>query len=117
MSEEEAYRDVWMSDDQWSCALLLRDLFHGFHHIDGDIRPCSTGIQINTSGRLFATYDFDGLTRAVIMAHDRCIRFEIRPCTPQLLKLTLWQRKGRDGAMHDRHPTMEDAIAAARGQS
>lgn len=62
-----------------------------------------------------ATYDFDNLTRLVIGAHDECIRVEIEPRTFRHLRINMWPRKGRTGAMFERHPTIEDAIAQFRG--
>lgn len=109
------YRKPWMSDDQWNCAMFVAELFGGFHHVLGEFKTCSTGIEVNVSnGNWAATYDFDGLTRAVIMAHDRMVRFEIAPSGPRMLKLRLWQRHSREGRMSERHPTIEDAIAMHR---
>lgn len=115
MTYEQAYRENWMSDDQWVCACLLADLFRGFHHVQGVIRPFGNGIEINSqNGNWAASYDFDGLTRAVVMAHDRMIRFEIRPSGPGMLKLCLWKRHTREGRMNERHPTIEEAISKIR---
>lgn len=114
-AEEASYRQKWMTDDQWSCAIFLRDLFRGFHHVLGEIKPCGTGIKLNTSATNWAaTYDYDGLTRAVVMAHDRMVRFEFRPSGPRMMQLSLFQRHKREGKMHERHPTLEEAIAATR---
>jgi hypothetical protein len=107
----------WMSDDQWACFEFLCDLFHGAHHVHGIIRPCgNSGIVINSTcaTNKFATFDFSYMTRAVIMAHDRCIRFAIEPSGPNMLKLFVHQRHVREGQMHQRHPTIEQAIQDAR---
>lgn len=105
----------WMTDDQWECFEMLCDLFYGVHHIQGKIKPCGKGIEINTrASNWAASFDFNGLTRAVVMAHDRMIRFEIEPSGPGLLKLCLHKRHKREGAMHERHPTMEQAIEKIR---
>ncbi len=66
-------------------------------------------------GRL-ATYDFDGLTRAVVMAHDRCIRFEVGPSGPGMVRLMVHKRHSRDGNMYERHPTLEEHVAEIRGE-
>jgi len=107
----EYYRADWMSDNQWECVLMLADLQKGFHHIGGKIKPCGRGIQCCLSNLRAATYDFDGLTRLVILAHDRCIRAEIEPGGPGRLKVVLHKRQ-RDGVMHERHPTIQQAIEA-----
>lgn len=64
-----------------------------------------------------ATFDCDGLTRLVVGAHDRCYRVEIEGCGPSLMRVSIWPRHGRDGATSRRHPTIEEAIVAARRPS
>jgi hypothetical protein len=116
MSEyEEHYRKEWMSNDQWECAEMLADLFFGWHHIVGEIKPSGSGVKLNTSATNWAaTYDYDGLTRAVVMGHDRMIRFEFQPSGPRMMQLVLHKRHCRDGQMYERHPTIEEAIITAR---
>lgn len=101
----------WMNDDQQECHEMLADLFRGYHHINGKVKPAGgTGIEHNTVvTNHFATYDFDFLTTAVLMAHDRAIRFEVTPSGPRMLRFFLHKRQ-RDGLMHERHPTIQDAI-------
>lgn len=115
MSEYDAYRKDWMSDDQWECYQMLADLYRGFHHITGKLHDSGKGIRLNTTQvGAFATFDFDILTRAVIMAHDRMIRFEICPSGPGMLGLEFHKRHTREGRMYERHPTIEEAIAKFR---
>jgi len=112
---EKHYRKNWMTDDQWQCAQMIADLFRGWHHVLGEIKQSGTGIKLNTSATNWAaTYDYDGLTRAVVMGHDRMIRFEFQPSGPRMMQLVLHKRHVREGKMHERHPTMEDAILTAR---
>lgn len=106
----------WMNDDQFECFKMLCDLFYGAHHVGGIVKPCGkSGIENNTryTGS-FGTYDFNALTRAVIMAHDRCIRFSIESSGPGMLKLRFHKRHLREGQMHERHPTIEQAISDLR---
>ncbi len=112
----EDYREDWMSDDQYECYKMLGDLFLGFHHVTGKLHKSGTGIALNTTRSVFATFDFAYLTRAVIMAHDRMIRFAIEPSGPGMLKLVLHKRHKREGRMHERHPTIEEAIIDFRGK-
>lgn len=107
------HRHDWMSDDQYKCYEFLAELFYGWHHICAKVKPCGKGIEINKQSD-FATFDFDYLTRAVIMAHDSMIRFEISPSGPGMLKLVLHKRHTREGRMHERHPTIEEAIKHVR---
>lgn len=106
----------WMTDDQLECLIMVCDLCGGYHHVGGKFKPCGKGIEINISyGFNASTFDFDGLTRAVIMAHDRCIRFEIaKPSSPTSYKLHLHKRHSREGDMYYRHPTIESAIDSHR---
>ena len=114
MSDEKYYRKDWMTDDQWECANLYADLVGGFRHILGKVKSFGRGIEINTTTQRFATYDFDGLTRLVVLAHDRCIRAEFQPSGPGMLKVVLHKRHKRQGRMHERHPTLEDHIKIIR---
>jgi hypothetical protein len=102
-----------MTDKQSQCYDLLCALFRGSHHLDGTIRECGEGIEYIFFGSM-ATWDFDELTRLVVLAHDRCIRAEVHPCTPQMLRLFLHVRE-RTGSVSHRHPTIEDAMASCRG--
>lgn len=114
MSYCQWYRDneyKWMTDDQFECLQMLADLCGGMHHVGGTVKPCGTGILINISyGFHAATFDFNGLTTAVLMSHERCIRFEICPSGPRMLQLRFHKRHTREGEMHKRHPTIETAI-------
>ena len=114
--DEKYYREDWMTDDQWSCWQFIGDLFCGFHHVDGKPKDSGPhGIQVSTHQcHRFCTFDFDRLTRAVVMAHDRCIRFGVGSSGPRMIKLYVHQRHKRDGRMSERHPTMEDAVAMIR---
>jgi hypothetical protein len=106
------YREPWMTDDQWECALLLCTLMRGFHHCP-KIKPCGHGIEARHYGGL-STFDFDALTRAVFLAHDHCIRVEVAPSGPGLVKLRLHRRHKREGYINERHPTLEEAVATWR---
>lgn len=110
-----SYRKDWMTDDQWECYQFLADLFLGFHHLHGKLHEWGRGIKLNTTQTgSMATFDFDGLTRAVVMAHDRMIRFSIEPSGPGMLGLVCFKRHKREGFMSERHPTIEDAIKRIR---
>lgn len=105
------YREKWMNDDQWLCYLFLGRVYKGFHHLHGIIRASGRkGVCINTTHHTFATTDFDTLTKAVIMAHNWCVRFEITSSGPGMLKLFVHKRSGREGCLSQRHPTIDQAI-------
>jgi hypothetical protein len=119
-SSEQYYADKdykWMSADQWECFEMLCDLCRGSQHIGGKVKPAGRGILVNLKyGFHAATWDFNDLTRAVVMAHDRCIRFEISPSGPGMLQLSMHKRHSRDGGMSERHPTLEEAILTIRNK-
>ena len=108
-------RYPWMSENQQECYRFLCDLYCGEHHVHGKLHEWGTGIRLNTHQvHHFATFDFDMLTRAVVMAHDRMIRFVIEPSGPGMLGLVMHKRHVREGQMSVRHPTIETAIKTIR---
>lgn len=113
MKQHEFYRKDWMTDEQFECFQMLCDIMGGGNHLCGNVKACSRGIELNTRNFYGATFDYDQLTKAVILAHDRAIRFEIGSSGPGMVKLTLFKRK-REGRMYERHPTMEEAIEKHR---
>ena len=120
MSEQYSFtwrkRFEWMTDAQFECFEFLCWIYRGAHHVQTSrIKPCGDdGIEINTSytGQ-FATFDFNGLTRAVVYAHDKAIRFCIESSGPGMLRLFVHKRQ-RDGEFHERHPTLEAHAADIR---
>ena len=105
----------WMTDDQWECFELLCDLCKGAHHIGGKVKEWGNGIAVNLRTGFYAsTFDYNGLTDAVFLAHDRCIRFEIEPSGPGMLRLVFHKRHLREGDMCRRHPTLGQAIVSFR---
>ena len=98
--------------DQWAIDFFA-ELFLGEHHIPGSgrgIKEFGTGYCINYHPGNLSTFDFDGLTRLVLMSHRDCIRAEICPSGPGMVKLAIWKRKKREGRMFEKHPTIEEAL-------
>jgi hypothetical protein len=81
----------------------------------GTVSLWGDGLSMTAFVGGLSTWDYDHLTRAVIMAHDRCIRLDVQPCTPKLLRLVLHKRQ-REGGVSERHPTIEEAITRVRGK-
>jgi hypothetical protein len=102
-----------MSDDQKECYKMLCDLFGGSHHLYSDVKEWGTGIQYNNRQDL-STFDFNTLTTAVFMAHDRMIRLSIGSSGPGMVRMQLWERHTRSGYITERHPTIEDALEIYR---
>ena len=72
------------------------------------------GVRFKLRHHSLSTYDFDELTRLVILAHDECVRIEINALAPKIMAISMWQRNKRDGSMFERHPTIDGAIAKIR---
>ena len=112
--DEKYYRAKWMSDDQWQCAKMFADVCRGFHHVNGTFKEFGSGVAIHTSLSGWATWDYDNLTRLVVMAHDRMIRVDLLHSGSRMYGFALWKRHTRDGDMSKRHPTIEDAVSMCR---
>ena len=100
---------------------LLGDLFDGIYHLEEKALrrvkwsdPYIIEITIMAYGS-WATYDFDHLTRLVVLSHDRMIRASIQPCNFTHFKLMFHKRLTREGSIMERMPTMEDHVAQIRG--
>jgi len=94
-------------------------LYGGKHHIPGarygdakNVKVWGTGWSVSHYGDL-STYDFDMLTRLVLLAHDRCVRACIRQGGPGGVKVCISARD-REGGFSERHPTIEEALARFR---
>ncbi|MBL4795838.1 MAG: hypothetical protein JKY50_00335 [Oleispira sp.] len=104
------HRSDWMTDDQFLSWLFMSQLFDGFHHVNGKVIEYGSGIKVNISNSKMATFDYDYLTKAVVMAHNWGIRFEIEPASSRQLRFILHKRHTREGSMSKRHPSMNEAI-------
>lgn len=71
------------------------------------------GVRFKFRGSM-ETFDFDHLTRLVILAHDGCVRVGIEPLSPKHLAITMYQRRKREGFIYERHPTIDQAVEAIR---
>ena len=104
----------WATDDQAECLKLLIRLFMGEHHLAGKIEPWGFGIRHIVNNPQLATFDFNRLTRLVLLAHEMCIRAEINPHAFKYLSIALHKRHRRNGSIFERHPTIEEAIMLER---
>lgn len=111
---KDVWRYDWMTDDQHECAALLADLYDGDYNVPGKIKEHDFGIRCCVYGPL-CSFDCDRLTRLVVLGHDRCIRVEIGANGgPGRVELILHKRHTREGRMHERHPTLENAAVLIR---
>lgn len=91
---------------------VLIGTYRGAHHIPGEVHDKGRMIQVSVWDGL-STFDFDLLTRLVILAHDECVRLDISQSSPKRLKLLFHDRE-RSGDLTRRHPTIEEAVQTMR---
>lgn len=92
---------------------FFAEFYRGEHHFPSQPKPHGEGWAISHFGCL-STYDFDDLTRLVLLAHEKCIRVQIEQGGPRRLRIVIWKRS-REGSNFERHPTIEQAIEKFRG--
>lgn len=93
---------------------FFSDFYFGEHHFPGKIKEWGHGWAMPQTNSL-STYDYNHLTRLVVMAHDRCIRVEIVPKGMNRILIVLHKRK-REGGVSKEHPELEDAIEYIRSK-
>lgn len=92
---------------------FFSEFYYGEHHIPNEIKPCGYGWMVNHDRGSLSTYDFNQLTRLVLMAHEKCIRVEVNPIRNGILQIKLHQRE-KEGTIMTSHPTIEKAISDFR---
>ena len=114
---ENSHREDWMSDDQFECYKFIADIMCGFNHMFGKVSPDGDGIEfISSLETSFATYDYDQMTVAVVLAHDRCIRFSIEPYGRKSSRMVAHKRHSREGDISEKIPTLESHIEKIRSR-
>jgi hypothetical protein len=98
-------------------ANLLGQLFRGIYHIDKEACRVDWAdaycIEINLSQSL-SNFDYSLLTDLVVLCHDNLIRVQLEGKAPGVIGAMFHKRAGREGAMHERMPTIEAATAQVR---
>lgn len=91
--------------------IFFASLYGGEHHIPGyKVYEFGNGWMVKDHTSCWATFDFNTLTKFVLMCHDKCIRGEIRPHTFDRIKVIIHKRQGREGSMFTRHPDINEVI-------
>jgi len=89
--------------------------FYGEHHIPSDLKHFGWGWRVILHDNELSTFDYSGLTRLVLLAHDRCIRAGIGTAG---MKLTIHiHKRKREGEMSEKHPDISTAIDTIRGSN
>ena len=106
-----------MSELGIKVADILGQIFGGIYHISHLIKKTdwtdSFCIEIKMDQEL-SNYDFDNLTRLMVMCSDNLIRFSITPLNFRYTKLQFWQRESRTGDISKRLPDLESHLADIR---
>jgi hypothetical protein len=112
-----------VTTDQEYCKATLAEWAGGEHHLD-EVKPFGAGVCVNWMGDL-STYDFDGLTRLVILAHRDGVRIGVKSGGPRMVKIMAFRRTlgelidgrqtGLRGSlpMSQWHPGLDHLIAQA----
>lgn len=110
-----------MTADQLECYRLWCAFKGGESHVFEAITDWSfgraRGIRIVPPGGCigFASYDYDELTRLVVLAHDRCIRVHVAASGSRLV-VTMHKRDRNAEDMALRHPTLDEHVVAIRAE-
>lgn len=88
-------------------------LFYGEHHIPSEVKECGYGWQISSNYTRLATFDYNDLTRLVVLAHDRCIRAEVYSRGMNRTVIQIHKRQ-RNDSLTKGHPSIEEHIKSIR---
>lgn len=106
-TEEQFYRQEWMTDDQWRCAKLIADIFGGFNHIKTP-KQWANGVRVIIYQNELSTFDFNHLSELVIAAHLQCIRISVGTAGMRLCVLA--RPRVRTGGYSKRHPSLDEVM-------
>jgi hypothetical protein len=96
-----------------SVADLLGEWVQGIYHLDHKMLSKTNWsdnkyISINYRGDL-STYDNNGLSKLVFLAHWLCIRVEINPCNFKYIKISFSPRE-RGNDIYKNHPKLDESV-------
>lgn len=112
MSEQEEFKHMTKEEAEG----FFSELYGGSHHIPGrKVHVYGFGWMVKHDRGDLATYDYNDLTRLVLMAHRDCYRASVDSGYRGSLKIAIWKRR-REGAIDQRHPTIEQAIESFLGK-
>jgi hypothetical protein len=97
-----------MKMEESEAKAFFSEFYRGEHHFPSKIKPFGEGWAISHFGPL-SSFDDDGLTRLVILAHEKCVRVQVEQGGPNRLRIEIWKR-ARSGNIYERHPTIDQAI-------
>lgn len=96
------------TEDQQHCIRMLGDWAHGFHHLPMP-KEFGRGVSIHWSQDL-STWDFNRLTMLVLLAHERCVRIELRSGGPRGVTIAAHRRKADANSIYEGHPNLDHLV-------
>lgn len=102
--------------DQREATAFFAAFYRGESHIVNPVKPYGLGWRtvhhIGVDG--LSTFDYDMLTRLVLLAHDRCVRVSLYPRDRQNVYIVIVGKVRGSGTLVTDHPTIEEAVAKFR---
>jgi hypothetical protein len=98
-----------------------RDFFNAFfreghwpNEMVEDRGSWSVTTERHWTGCELSTFDYDQLTRLVLLAHERCVRVHLRPRKRRRIEIVITRRDRISDSLSETHPTIEEAVAHFR---
>lgn len=92
---------------------LLGELFFGIYHLEtGALNKVDWANDhhiVIVLRQSLSTFDFNGLTRLVFLAHWFCVRVELSAKSFNYIEI-MFHKRNRNGAYCFRHPTLKQAV-------
>lgn len=98
------------TDDQLLASYALCIVQRGYHHLGKIKADGRTGVVSSIYGDV-STFDYDTLTRIVLVAHQMGVRITVGSSGPRMIKLSAYARHTSDEAegglsFAERHPSL-----------
>lgn len=93
---------------------FFSSLFFGEHKIPSEVKEYDSGYSIVCDMHEFGTYDWNLLTRLVVLSHDYCYRAYIAPHNIGKCKIVIHKRQREYTDIALFHPTIEQSITMVR---
>lgn len=99
------------TDDQLLASYALCVVQQGYHHLGKIKADGRTGVSSSIYGDV-STFDYDKLTRIVLVAHQMGVRISVKSSGPRMIKLLAHARytsDDKEGALSfaERHPSLD----------
>lgn len=93
-------------------------VFRGINHAPKRRRDAAHTVSVSVYAPCgLSTYDYDELTRFVLLCHERCYRGAVSQSAPRHIRLSITKRSRESDRIEANHPTIEEAVAHMRSGS